>query len=113
MDEQAGDPSVTLEFTVPHQHPSFPDHFPGDPLVPGALLLNWMIGLVAAHYRITGIKQCKFLRPVRPGDQLQWHVLDEGKSLKIRCDCEMQPVLLAQCMFCKPLAEIGSAAAHD
>lgn len=59
---------------VSEGHPCFAGHFPGNPLVPGALLLSW----VAAHFRVASggevvaIKNAKFLRPVRPGDKLTY-----------------------------------------
>jgi acyl-CoA synthetase (AMP-forming)/AMP-acid ligase II len=52
-------------------HPAFSGHFPGYPLLPGALLLDWIIERAAAEWRVPitelGIEQTKFLLPVRPG----------------------------------------------
>ncbi len=92
-------PATVFEFSVPLEHPVFPDHFPNDPLVPGALLLRWMVHLLAGQFRITGIRQCKFLQAVRPGDKLRWHVINVDKHLKIRCECADRVVLLAQCSY--------------
>lgn len=52
-------------------HPIFNAHFPGQPLVPAALLLTWLAGwLGEAGVAISGVKTCKFLQPVVPGDEL-------------------------------------------
>jgi len=59
--------------------PFFEGHFPGDPLVPGVLLteaLAQTAGIAAgtpgagASYRLSAIRQMKFLKPVRPLDEI-------------------------------------------
>jgi 3-hydroxymyristoyl/3-hydroxydecanoyl-(acyl carrier protein) dehydratase len=62
-----------LRLPIPHEHRCFADHFPGAPLVPGALLLKWVIALLAeaGYTRINYLKQVKFLAPVQPGDDLR------------------------------------------
>ena len=54
-------------------HASRAGHFPGNPIIPGALLLDRMlhvIGRPAAAATQQDIKVVKFLRPVRPGDSV-------------------------------------------
>lgn len=62
-----------LRLPIPHEHRCFGDHFPGAPLVPGALLLKWIVGLLAEAGcgKVNYLKQVKFLAPVRPGDELR------------------------------------------
>jgi len=62
-----------LRLLIPHEHGCFADHFPGAPLVPGALLLKWIMALLAeAEYgQVHYLKQIKFLAPVQPGDELR------------------------------------------
>jgi 3-hydroxyacyl-[acyl-carrier-protein] dehydratase len=62
-----------LHLPIPQEHGCFPDHFPGAPLVPGALLLKWIMELLAEHrhLQVQYIKQVKFLAPVKPGDQVR------------------------------------------
>ncbi len=59
--------------------PFFRGHFPGDPLVPGVILaeaLAQTAGIAAGEpgggssYRLSAIKQMKFLKPVRAGDEI-------------------------------------------
>ena len=58
------------QWHIPADHPVFAGHFPGHPLVPGALLLDWVVERVAAHWRVSAaglrIEQAKFLHPVLP-----------------------------------------------
>lgn len=80
------------KIVVPANHPCFPGHFPGNPLVPGALLLAW----VDAEMRRSGegwishLRQAKFLLPVRPGDNLTCEiVLDKEQHtgrFSLSCD---------------------------
>jgi 3-hydroxymyristoyl/3-hydroxydecanoyl-(acyl carrier protein) dehydratase len=73
---------MQLQLIVPRTHPCFADHFPGKPLVPGALLLHWLCQQVQAHTapcRVTTIKSMKFLQPLLPGDVCQL-VLTAGAS---------------------------------
>lgn len=61
------------DVTIAEGHPCLPGHFPGCPIVPGALLLAEIFALLAeAHpgFAVMGLEQAKFLRPVRPGEVL-------------------------------------------
>lgn len=62
-----------LHLSIPHEHRCFADHFPGAPLVPGALLLKWIMGLLVKTGcgQVNYLKQIKFLAPVQPGDELR------------------------------------------
>ena len=55
-------------------HPSTRGHFPGNPIVPAAVLLDEIIAAIErVHARPASelvVKWAKFLRPVRPGDTL-------------------------------------------
>jgi 3-hydroxyacyl-[acyl-carrier-protein] dehydratase len=64
--------TVTLEISP--QHPAFAGHFPGTPIVPGALLLDEAVralSAVAEHDAMRcEIAATKFLSVVRPGEAL-------------------------------------------
>ena len=58
-------------FAIPLDHPSLPGHFPGNPIVPGVILLAEVFALLCAAHpgtRVAELLHAKFLRPVRPGE---------------------------------------------
>ena len=76
----------------------FQGHFPGNPVMPGVLILEAMaqvaaiglFGVVPEHEKkllyLSGVDRCKFRRPVFPGDQLR--IEAEILNLKSRaCKC--------------------------
>ena len=52
--------------SFPAGHPALPGHFPGNPIVPGALILGEVLRAAARQQRITGVAAAKFLAPLRP-----------------------------------------------
>lgn len=64
----------TLELQFAADHPSGAGHFPGNPIIPGALLLAAVLRCIAkaegAHFTSCNVKAAKFLHPVRPGDRV-------------------------------------------
>lgn len=65
-----------LSLAIPGEHRCYADHFPGAPLVPGALLLKWIMRCLseAGYGQIRYLKQVKFLAPVRPAADLRLNV---------------------------------------
>lgn len=59
-------PSTELRF--PAGHPAFPGHFPGAPIVPGALLVAAAQAALEAQEQIvlTGLTEVRFMAPVEP-----------------------------------------------
>ena len=76
----------------------FQGHFPGNPVMPGVLIVEAMaqvaaiglLGVVPEHEKkllyLSGLDRCRFRRPVLPGDQLR--IEAEIVNLKARaCKC--------------------------
>lgn len=61
----------SCEFAIDAEHPALPGHFPGDPLVPGSLILDTVI---ANQPLLQGqplhIESVKFLAPLRPAQKV-------------------------------------------
>jgi len=73
--------------------PSTIGHFPGNPIVPGAVLLREIVAAIAARHPgeiCRRIGAAKFLHPVRPGDNLriEWERTEDGE---IRFLCMIAP----------------------
>src|ERR1051325_5760598 len=55
--------------TIGADHPSLPGHFPGEPIVPGVVILDEIFAALNewhAGARPVAIRSVKFLRPLKP-----------------------------------------------
>jgi 3-hydroxyacyl-[acyl-carrier-protein] dehydratase len=91
-----GGKSIVAIKNVTVNEPYFLGHFPGNPIMPGVLILEAMAqatGILALHankernkegflYLFAGVDNARFKRPVVPGDQL-WI---EAEVLKVKGD---------------------------
>lgn len=77
-------------------HPSLPGHFPGDPLVPGVILLEQVALALRAWRgeRLARVVEAKFVAPLRPDEQAELHLVDtQGR---IRFEIRRDGALLAR-----------------
>ncbi len=98
-----------VELQIPVDHPTCAGHFPGNPIIPGAVLLDEVLRAVAKRCKHAAgpcaIRQVKFLRPVRPGDRLliRWTAVREEK---IQFECWLygteQPALTGTLRIGRP-----------
>lgn len=59
-----------MQFRIPHDHPSLPGHFPGNPVVPGVVVLDRVFAAIEAthgHAAAWRLPQVKFVQPLLPG----------------------------------------------
>ncbi|WP_284256716.1 hypothetical protein [Acidocella aquatica] len=77
-----------MELHFASDHPAMAGHFPSNPIVPGALMLDCVVAAVAGG--VAGgaavIRAAKFLHPVRPGERLdlRWQTQVNG-AIKFEC----------------------------
>ena len=59
---------IVTQLSVPADHPSLPGHFPGNPIVPGVVLLDLVFETIAATLpvELVSIVSTKFLQAVTP-----------------------------------------------
>ncbi len=83
------------EMRVPDSHATASGHFPGRPIVPGALLLDEVAAVLAGPGALT-FRAVKFLAPVKHGEvlELRWRTQEGGLCrFEIRRAIEMTTVL--------------------
>jgi 3-hydroxymyristoyl/3-hydroxydecanoyl-(acyl carrier protein) dehydratase len=83
-------------FRIPASHPSLPGHFPGRPVVPGVVLLDLLIEATTRACpgrRVVGLPAVKFLRPVRPEQDVAVHLQPAGDWVAVSCTVNGQEVL--------------------
>lgn len=83
---EIGDGMAKTVKNVSHNEPFFPGHFPGNPVMPGVLILEALAqsaAILALHqinaehqlmFVLTGLDKVRFRRPVVPGDQLEMEI---------------------------------------
>ena len=66
--------TTPTQWTVPENHPAFAGHFPGNPILPGVVLLDLALHIITesggAALDRCEVSSVKFLSPAKPGDEL-------------------------------------------
>ena len=97
---------ATLERTFPSDHAAARGHFPGNPIIPGALLLSEVLRAIETNLGKNlfpyQIRSAKFTRPVRPGERvsIDFSRRDE-KRISFSCKVGATPVLAGE-VVCEP-----------
>lgn len=91
-----------IEKCVATTHPSLPGHFPGNPVVPGVVILNEIMDAVSAwrsDLEIQGINSVKFMSPLLPDEifSIQLQMLLEDQ-LKFQCFVAGRKLAIGQFM---------------
>ena len=80
---------MNTTFTIPSSHPSLAGHFPGNPVVPGVVILDEVMNILKSAkpgLRVTHIAMVKFLQPLLPGQQVMVE-LNEKSDTSISFIC--------------------------
>ena len=97
---------TTVECGFPSDHATAAGHFPGNPIIPGALLLSEVLRAIETNLGKNlfpyQIRSAKFTRPVRPGERvsIDFSRRDE-KRISFSCKVGATPVLAGE-VVCEP-----------
>lgn len=84
-------------FVIPHNHPCLDGHFPGNPIVPGVVILDEVAAVLAKLHpenRIARVTQAKFLSTLRPDEVCEIR-LSPGKFGSMKFECHAGERLIA------------------
>jgi 3-hydroxymyristoyl/3-hydroxydecanoyl-(acyl carrier protein) dehydratase len=88
---------ICIPFQIPEQHACYSGHFPGNPIVPGALLLQWLLAQVRdsidAGDDITAVSSAKFIASLKPGDHCEFQFDYQPGDRKLRVSCSTQTAI--------------------
>lgn len=81
--------SFEARAVIPGDHPALAGHFPGNPVVPGVLVLEIVADMVQRWRegsRVREIRSARFLAPVAPGRELVVRLRERDRS-RIAFEC--------------------------
>jgi len=71
---------------VPAKHPALPGHFPGNPIVPGVVILDAVIcaaeAWLGASFQVRELSHAKFLAPLKPDEAARIELVRRGPLLE-------------------------------
>jgi 3-hydroxymyristoyl/3-hydroxydecanoyl-(acyl carrier protein) dehydratase len=91
---------AVLKKSLPADHPAAQGHFPGNPIIPGAVLLSETVRMIEAALGRSlsplRIGRAKFPHPARPGDQLHVTFTDIPGAIRFECAVGAKTVLAGE-----------------
>ena len=90
----------TLELDLAADHPAARGHFPGNPIIPGAVLLSETLHAVGAalgaDFTSCRVSSAKFPSPSRPGDRVEVEYSKAGAKVALVASVAGRTVLKAE-----------------
>jgi hypothetical protein len=93
-------------------HPGLAGHFPGNPVVPGVLLLEEVVRAFEAwrpDERLVGMPVVKFLVPLRPGQAFAIRFVESGgRGIRFECVRDDGQPLARGCLTVAPPGDLAA-----
>ncbi len=90
--------TVEEDFVFAPDHPALAGHFPGDPIVPGSVLLDRAAAIARERggWLVTGVRRARFKAPLRPGIDCVMRLSPrDDEALDLTCRVGQKIVLVA------------------
>jgi 3-hydroxymyristoyl/3-hydroxydecanoyl-(acyl carrier protein) dehydratase len=105
-----------LQLRLAADHPAARGHFPGNPIIPGAVLLSEALrhvaGAVGLNVSRCTVTSAKFPAPSRPGDCVDIEYSISGARLSLVCSVLPQRVVLKAEIACSAGEGIACSASE-
>lgn len=77
-------PAANEVIRIDAQHPALPGHFPGNPVVPGVVLLDRVAAAIENRLgrSVVGLPQVKFVRPLLPEQAAELALQPEADAVR-------------------------------
>ncbi|MFL0809889.1 MAG: hypothetical protein K6L76_05690 [Agarilytica sp.] len=102
--------NIERELAVPQKHPCYEDHFPGSPIVPGAVLVAWLFSMIKDEFRDVRpkqVKSIKFVSAALPGDQCKVKLELDTQREKIKVQLTRDETLVLKGEMLVSMAKTG------
>ena len=77
--------SIVARYRVTGDEDFLAGHFPGNPIIPGAVLLDELVSAILPRDWTGEVEAAKFHHPVRPGDTVMVTHQTKGDSTRFEC----------------------------
>lgn len=84
-----------ISFRIDADHPALPGHFPGQPVVPGVVLLD-RVAAALGHWQglpLQRLAQVKFLLPLLPGQDAELVLAADGERIRFRISAAQREIV--------------------
>ena len=91
------DHRFSLDGGFPADSPFLDGHFPGNPIVPGAVILGYLAArLATVDLAIAKVARMKFTRPLRPDVPMEITVVSKGRGIQAEARPDFRPEFRAE-----------------